>query len=37
MTEALLAVGGLSRSFGGLKAVQDVSLSVKEEIGRAHV
>jgi branched-chain amino acid transport system ATP-binding protein len=30
MTEALLAVGGLSRSFGGLKAVQDVSLSVKE-------
>ncbi|HWT18755.1 MAG TPA: ATP-binding cassette domain-containing protein, partial [Variovorax sp.] len=30
MTEALLAVAGLSRSFGGLKAVQDVGLSVKE-------
>ena len=30
MTEALLAIDGLSRSFGGLKAVQNVSLSVRE-------
>ena len=30
MAEALLALSGVSRSFGGLKAVQDVSLSVPE-------
>ena len=30
MTEPLLAIAGLSRSFGGLKAVQNVSLSVRE-------
>ncbi|MEJ8853480.1 ABC transporter ATP-binding protein [Variovorax robiniae] len=30
MGEPLLAIAGLSRSFGGLKAVQDVSLSVRE-------
>ncbi|WP_218508567.1 ABC transporter ATP-binding protein [Variovorax sp. dw_308] len=30
MTEALLSIAGVSRSFGGLKAVQEVSLSVRE-------
>lgn len=30
MTKPLLEVQGVSRSFGGLKAVQDVSLSVPQ-------
>ena len=30
MTEVLLMLDGISRSFGGLKAVQNVSLSVRE-------
>ena len=30
MTEPLLTLDGISRSFGGLKAVQNVSLAVKE-------
>ncbi|RZL87361.1 MAG: ABC transporter ATP-binding protein [Variovorax sp.] len=30
MAEALLTLAGISRSFGGLKAVQDVSLAIEE-------
>ena len=33
----MLRLTGVSKSFGGLRAVQDVSLTLPQEIGRAHV
>ena len=33
----VLRAEGLSKRFGGLKAVQDVSFTHHQEIGRAHV